>query len=287
VHEVLVDRRQLVLELRLHELDHERVALHAESFARVAAFWPKWQRRFTDLYPAANLDSRRLATIVAFDDRTMKERSMTRTVTTAATNPAARRVQTVLIGMLMTLLAVVSLAAWAQTAPPPAGERGWGMHDHAMGMHGHRHGMGGDMGAGIFRGSPEHVGRMIDYMLDGLNATDAQRSQIKQIATAAAADLKAQAESHRALRERAMQAFTAPNVDANAVEQVRQQMLQQHDQMSRRMSLAMIEVARVLTPEQRARVAERMRDRQARMEERMKRMQERMGSTPGTSAPRR
>ena len=49
----------------------------------------------------------------------------------------------------------------------------------------------------MFGGSPEHMGRMIDRMLDGLNATDAQRTQIKQIAAAAAADLKAQAQPGR------------------------------------------------------------------------------------------
>jgi len=209
---------------------------------------------------------------------------MNRAVTRTANISATRRVQAVLMGMLITLLAVVSLAAWAQPAPPPAGERSWGMH-HGMGGMRH-HGMGGDFGGGMFRGSPEHVGRMVDHMLDGLNATDAQRAQIKQIATAAAVDLKAQAEAGRGLRQRAMQVFTAPNVDANAVEAVRQQMLQQHDQMSRRASLAMIEVARVLTPEQRVRIAERMRDRQAQMEDRMKRMRERMGGD-AASAPRR
>ena len=80
--------------------------------------------------------------------------------------------------------------------------------------------MGGGM---MFGGSPERMGRMIDHMLDGLNASDAQRSQIKQIAASAGADLKAQAETGRALRQRAMQAFTAPTVDAATVEQVRAQ----------------------------------------------------------------
>jgi Spy/CpxP family protein refolding chaperone len=140
----------------------------------------------------------------------------------------------------------------------------------------HHQGMGGDFGGGMFRGSPEHVGRMVDHMLDGLNATDAQRSQIKQIAAAAAADMRSQAEAGRALHMRAMQAFTAPNLDPAAVEQLRQQMLQQHDQMSRRMTQAMLDAARVLTPEQRARLGERMRDRQARKADRMKRRQERM-----------
>ena len=204
---------------------------------------------------------------------------------------SARRTQLVLLGMVATLLAAVCLSAAAQPAPAPgAGERNSGMAfpsrpEHGSWMGGMHHGMGGmdramggmhhgmDGGGMMFRGSPEHMGRMIDHLLDGLNASDAQRSQIKQIAAAAAVDMKAQAEAGRALRQRAMQAFTAPNVDAAAAEQVRQQMLQQHDQMSRRVTQAMLDVARVLTPEQRARLGERMRDRQARMEDRMKRME--------------
>ena len=221
---------------------------------------------------------------------------MGKAMTQMAPAAATRRVQAVVLGMLMTLLAVISLAAWAQPAQPP-GDRGpgmsWpGMREHGPGMdhmrHHDHHGMGGGM---MFGGSPERMGRMIDHMLDGLNATDAQRSQIKQIAAAAAADLKAQGEARRALRQRAMQAFVAPNVDTAAVEQARQQMLQQHDQMSRRMTQAMLDVARVLTPEQRARLGERMRDRQARMEDRRKRMQDRMqrmeSMPPASTPPRR
>jgi len=225
---------------------------------------------------------------------------MSKATAIAATASAARRVRWVMIGMTMTLLAALSLSAWSQPAPPRpgmasspdavapqrgehgpgmGGMHGWGERHGGMdGHHGMHHGMGGEM---MFRGSPERMGRMIDHMLDGLNASDAQRSQIKQIATAAAADMKAQGESRRALRQRAMQAFTAPTVDAAAVEQVRQQMLQQHDQTSRRMTQAMLDVARVLTPEQRARLGERMRDRQARMEDRMKRMESmRQGMPP-------
>jgi len=195
---------------------------------------------------------------------------MTKTMAMPVTT-SARRVRMVMLGMLVSLLAVVSLAASAQPAPPPPpgmmdGGRMGPMH-HDGGMHG---GMGGGMMLG---GSPERMGRMIDHMLDGLNASDAQRSQIKQIAASAGAELKAQVQAGRALRQRAMQAFTAPTIDAAAVEQVRAQMVQQHDQMSRRMTQAMLDIARVLTPEQRAKIGERMRDRQARMEERMQREQ--------------
>jgi Spy/CpxP family protein refolding chaperone len=210
---------------------------------------------------------------------------MNKAATTAAASTATRRIHALLFGMLVTALAAISLAAAAQPAPPAGsgehGHGGWAMRDgdrhHGMGM-GHMQGdMGGHMGGGMmFGGSPERMGRAIDRMLDGLDASDAQRSQIKQIAAAAAADMRSQAEAGRALHMRAMQAFTAPNLDPAAVEQLRQQMLQQHDQMSRRMTQAMLDAARVLTPEQRARLGERMRDRQARKADRMKRMQERM-----------
>jgi protein CpxP len=173
---------------------------------------------------------------------------------------SGRRNRLLMIGMLAALLGVIGLSAWAQ--PGPGGE----------GMGWHRH-MEGGMGPGMFAGSPERVARMVDHALDGLNATEAQRSQIKQIATAAAADLRAQFQAGRGLRQRGLQILTAPTVDAAAAEQLRQQALQQHDQMSRRVTQALVEVANVLTPEQRAKVAERIKDRQARMEEHMKRMQ--------------
>jgi Spy/CpxP family protein refolding chaperone len=133
-------------------------------------------------------------------------------------------------------------------------------------MHGmHHHG-----GPGMMGGSPERMGRMLDHMLDGLNASDAQRAQIKQIMAQASADLKGQAKAARELRQRGMQVLTAPAVDANAAEQVRLQTMQLHDQMSRCMTQAMVAAASVLTPEQRAAIAKRLQDRQARMEERKK-----------------
>jgi Spy/CpxP family protein refolding chaperone len=146
---------------------------------------------------------------------------------------------------------------------------GAAVNANAQGMGGHGHGDGAGMM--MFGGSPEHAGRGIDRMLDGLGATDAQRAQIKQIAIAAATDLKAQREAGRALHEKGMQIFAAPTVDAAAAESVRQQMLAQHDQASKRMLQAMLDVSKVLTPEQRAKMAERMKQRHAIMQERMQR----------------
>ncbi|MEO9068506.1 MAG: Spy/CpxP family protein refolding chaperone [Caldimonas sp.] len=213
-----------------------------------------------------------------------------KTINLASPTTSGRRVQVVMMGMLLTLAAAIGVSAWAQPAPPLPGQgmeahrmehggsRGMqgGMHGGMSGMHG---GMGGGMGGMMFGGSPERAGKKIDRMLDGLDATDAQRTQIKQIAAAAAADLKTQMQAGRGLRERGMALFTQPTVDAGAVEQLRQQMLQQHDQMSKRAAQAMLDAARVLTPEQRAKLGARMKDRQARMADHMKRM-ERPASSP-------
>lgn len=132
----------------------------------------------------------------------------------------------------------------------------------AQGRHG-PHGEGG------FMGGPMMMGRGLDRMLDSVNASDAQRTQIKQIAQAAAADLKAQHEAGRALHEQAMTLFTQPTVDANAAEALRQQMLAQHDQASKRMLQAMLDVSRVLTPEQRQQLAQKMKQRHEMMQRHM------------------
>jgi len=186
--------------------------------------------------------------------RLTRSKKMSRTEVSAVTQrPAARGMKWMLSSMVLAVAATLALSAWAQ---PGAGHHGMG-------------GMGGmDGGHGMMRG-----GRGIDHMLDGLNATDAQRAQIKQIYKSAADDLKAQREAGRALHERSMQIFAAPNVDAAAAESVRQQMLQQHDQASKRMLQARLDASKVLTPEQRAKMAERMKQRGEMMRDRMQRME--------------
>ena len=125
----------------------------------------------------------------------------------------------------------------------------------------------------MFAGHPGHLARRLDSLLDGLGATDAQRSQIRQIAMAAATDLSTQRDAAGSLRERAAQVFTAPAVDAAAAENLRQEMLAKQDQSSKRMMQAMLDIARVLTPAQRTRLGDRLRDRQAMLQDRIQRLQ--------------
>ncbi len=128
----------------------------------------------------------------------------------------------------------------------------------AEGRHGHG-GMGGMGGM-----------HMSERMLDHVNATPEQRVQIKQIMQAAKTDLSAQREAGRALHLQALNVFTQPNVDANAAEALRQQMLARHDQASKRMMQAMLETSRVLTPDQRRQLAEGLAKRQEMMQRHMR-----------------
>jgi len=173
---------------------------------------------------------------------------------------------------LLAVAAGVALPVWAQGGPGGPGP-GFGGPGMMGGPGGHRMGGPGMGDQGMMFGNPERIGRMADYMLDGLKATDAQRSQIRQIAQAAASDLRGQREAGRALRQKGLQILAAPTVDAAAAESLRQQSLAQHDQASKRMLQAMLDIAKVLTPEQRAKVAERMTQRFEIMQERQQRMQ--------------
>ena len=108
--------------------------------------------------------------------------------------------------------------------------------------------------------------RQMERMLDEVNATPEQRAQIKQITDAVRADMAAQRDAGRKLHEQNRALFAQPNVDARAVETLRQQMLAQHDQASKRMMQMKLDISRVLSPEQRALISERMKKHEEMMQ---------------------
>lgn len=152
------------------------------------------------------------------------------------------------------LMALTVLLAIGATAAQTASAQPHGMHggEHRMG-----HG-GGDMAMG----SP----RMMTRMLDAVQASAEQRAQIKQITDAARADMKAQHASGSQLRADAAALFAQPTVDARAAEALRQQMLARHDQASKRQLQMMLDISRVLTPEQRKTLADKFAQRRTMME---------------------
>lgn len=175
------------------------------------------------------------------------------------------------LGAVIALSATLGVAAWA--------------HDSAHGDRPGPHaGMGSSgFGPGLFAGPSERIDRTVDRLLDGLNATDAQRTQIKEIVRTAAADLKTLRDKGdgRALRDKSLQLFSSPTIDAGAVDGLRQQMEAQRSQFDKRMMQAMIDVGRVLTPEQRVKVAQNVRFQADRRADAFKRMQERREAQGG------
>jgi periplasmic protein CpxP/Spy len=116
-------------------------------------------------------------------------------------------------------------------------------------------------GPGGHAGHGGMFGGMMSRLLERVNATPEQRNQIQQIMQHEASEMRAQHEAGRALRQQAMALFAQPTVDAHAVEALRQKQLAVHDATSKRMTLALLEISRVLTPEQRKQMAEQMSQR--------------------------
>jgi periplasmic protein CpxP/Spy len=113
--------------------------------------------------------------------------------------------------------------------------------------------------------------------LDDVDATDAQRQQIRDIFRTARAELQPLRAQGMALHQQQMKLWAAPNIDAAALEVLRKQQSALREQAGSRMQRAMVDAGRVLSPEQRAKLQERAANRAQRMQERM---QERMKGQP-------
>ena len=141
---------------------------------------------------------------------------------------------------LATFSVVVSLNAWAGQVSEPRPPMVVAMHHGSM---------------------MPMTGKGLERMLGHLDATAAQKEQIKKISDAAAPDLQKLRDEGQALHEQGAKLWAEPKLDAAAAEQLRQKMTAHHEQMSKRMLQVMLDVGQVLTPEQRAKMAKHMQNR--------------------------
>jgi Spy/CpxP family protein refolding chaperone len=93
-------------------------------------------------------------------------------------------------------------------------------------------------------------------VLGRLDATGEQEAQVDAVLDRVAPELFALKDDHEALRQDLRAALTAPSIDPAEVESIRADGLKLADEASRVVLGAVVEVARVLTPEQRAELAE-------------------------------
>ena len=179
---------------------------------------------------------------------------------------------------LFTLTALIGfIGAVSQIAHAAPGGHG------AMGGHGDMAAMGGrgtGMDGGGQMGQMGHMGHM-SRVLDRVGASAEQKAQIKTIMESAHNELKPVHAQMKLLRDQSTALFTQPAVDANAAEALRLQMQTLHGQVSKRMLQAMVESSRVLTPDQRAKMADMMNKRRAMAERHRAEAESLMGKPAG------
>lgn len=145
-------------------------------------------------------------------------------------------------GLGLVLAGVVALGAGGALVYAHAGQGG-----HHGGMHAEE--------------MTEHFQVHVKHVLAEVEATAEQRARIEAIVDAAANDLKTLHEQHARAFGELHELLVAPTIDRAKIEQLRAQRIAALDAASQRCAAALADAVEVLTPEQRARLGEKMRQR--------------------------
>lgn len=128
--------------------------------------------------------------------------------------------------------------------------------DFGFGMGGHM--MHARMGGGGFM---EH---RIGSVLDELDATPEQEDKLWDIIDQARGEIRPAFRDFRETREEVVELLGAPTIDRAAAEKLRGERIAAIDEASRKMTTALLDAAEVLSPEQRAKLVEHLKERRDR-----------------------
>lgn len=113
--------------------------------------------------------------------------------------------------------------------------------------------------------TPEEASKRIDkavnWVLDDVDATAEQKSRVAAIAKDAMRELMPLRDQHRGARDKAIALLSGERIDRGALEQVRADEMRLAEQLSRRVTQALADIAEVMTPVQRRQLAEQLRKR--------------------------
>lgn len=143
------------------------------------------------------------------------------------------------------LLGAAFAATFAAGGVVLSGPSAWAMNHAASALGGHG-GMNG------------HVYAHLEHLLEVADATPEQRSRIEQIATHAMREIAPLQPGLGSIHRDLRRLLSAAAIDPAALEQLRAGRVAEVDQASRILVRAMADAAEVLTPEQRAKVADAM-----------------------------
>lgn len=110
----------------------------------------------------------------------------------------------------------------------------------------------------------EKIEAVVKRMLSRVDATEEQRAKVSAIAKQAATELRGLRSQQRELRAKGLELLGATSVDRGAIEALRAEQMKLADEASKRMSTALADTAEVLTPEQRTKLAQAIKERRGR-----------------------
>ncbi len=102
----------------------------------------------------------------------------------------------------------------------------------------------------------QHAGLAVEFVLRGVNGTDEQRQRARQITDRLIDQLGPLAQQHRQIHDAAMAELAKPQIDRQALEKLRREMIGLADQASKAVVSAVADLGDVLTPEQRSQLLE-------------------------------
>lgn len=137
----------------------------------------------------------------------------------------------------------------ALAAPAAWAHGGKGMHG-PMGLDG-----GPMMGAPMMEDGARRE-RMLERMAERLQLKPEQREQMRALAERSAQAMRPLHDEMRQLREEQRKLWQAPQLDEAAIAALRERSLRLHERIVTQREQAMLEMARILTPEQRQRMAQ-------------------------------
>lgn len=123
------------------------------------------------------------------------------------------------------------------------------------GFHGGPFGHRGPVGAEVRQ---ERMTRFVQHLLVDLDATPEQQTRILEIVRRAMTDAAPLWDQRGTARRQAVELLSAPQLDRAAMEKLRQEQVGAIETASKRVMDTLLDVAQVLTPEQRARFADRI-----------------------------
>lgn len=100
----------------------------------------------------------------------------------------------------------------------------------------------------------------LDKVLTDVGASDDQKSKFKAIVTSTIDEVRPDREARKAMRDDIIKLIEAPTIDRNAIETLRAKQMAQFEERSKTIAKAVADAAEILTPDQRKKLVEELKD---------------------------